>query len=240
MAFHSARPLVVLALAAVAACGGGDASSAADAVPADAPRSGGSDAARPGVDAVVPVADAAGDAAPRQFYWADWTAATVGAPGSATGQLAPPSGAIDVTYAGEVLFAQTDGGTNYWEPGDPYVNLVTANAPDQPDIVGMNGMVGTYTLTFSAPVEGLVMGIVSLGQPSANVKYVFDSPIALLSYGTGYWGSGVIELEGVDTISGSEGHGAIQFLTPVSSVSWNVVGSESWHGFTIGVPDQAR
>jgi hypothetical protein len=204
-----------------------------DAAGADAPAA---DAGSP--DAVVADAGPADAGPPQQFYWADWTAATAGAPGSASGSFAAPSGTVTITYAGQVQFAQTTPGTNYWVPGDPYVNAVTANPPPDSDIIALTGGPGTNTLTFDPPVTGLVMGIVSLGAGSNNVKYDFDRPITLLSYGAGYWGNGVIVVEDGDVISGSEGHGAIQFAGTVASVSWTVVGVENWHGFSLGIPAQ--
>jgi hypothetical protein len=45
-------------------------------------------------------------------------------------------------------------------------------------------------------------------------------------------------VEGDRAISGNEGHGAIQFAGAVSSVTWTVVGTEFWHGFTVGIPTQ--
>ena len=179
------------------------------------------------------------DAPPQTFYWADWTAATTGAAGSASGTFTPPSGAVQITYSGEVAFAQLQGGTNFWIPGEPYINGVTANAPPTPDLIALNGVAAaTYTVTFDRPVTGLVMAIISLGQPGLSIRYHFDHPIVLLSEGRGYWGDGTMTVENGDTIAGNEGHGAIQLTQPVSSISWTVIGSENWHGFTLGIPNQ--
>ena len=152
--------------------------------------------------------------------------------------LEPPSGTVTVTYTGQLTFGQVSGGTNYFVPGTPYINEVTANAPAHSDILGLTGGAGVNTLTFDPPVTGLVMAHVSLGTPSTNVKYDFDTPITLLSYGAGYYGNGTIVVEGTDVISGVEGHGATQFHGTISSVSWTVIGSEYWHGFTVGIPAQ--
>lgn len=209
---------LALTLGLAAACGGSDAESIPDAEPGG------------GTPDAAPV--------PQQFYWVDWTAATAGAAGTADGSIDAPSGQVAVSYAGEISFAQTDGGTNYWAPPEPYVNHVTANAPDVADIIAMVGPSAGNRLTFEPAVSGLVMGIVSLGQPAANVKYTFDVDIDLLSFGAGFWGNGVIEVEGTNTISGSEGHGAIQFAGSISEVTWEVVNGESWHGFTVGIPAQ--
>ena len=39
-------------------------------------------------------------------YWTDWTAASTGTPGSASGTITLPDGStVDVSYTGEVTFA---------------------------------------------------------------------------------------------------------------------------------------
>lgn len=203
-----------------------------DALPIDAPPI---DA--PAIDA-VPIDAVPIDAAPQTFYWADWTAATAGASGSATGGFAPPSGPVTIGYSGAVAFAQTSGGTNYWVPGAPYINAVTANAPPHSDIIAINAGAVVNTVTFDPPVTGLVMGVVSMGAPSTLVRYDFDRPFALLSFGAGYWGNGTLVVESGDVLAGAEGHGAIQFTGTVATLSWMVIGAENWHGFTFGIPQQ--
>jgi hypothetical protein len=233
------RTLVFVLPLLVAACGDDDSSTPTVDGSVSVDVMVGSVDAGPIPDASSPDASSP-DAAPQMFYWADWSAATAGNPGSASGTLTTPAGTVNVTYEGEVLGAQTEGGTNYFVPGEPYINAVTANAPDRADIIQLVGGDGTRTLTFDPPVSGLVMAIVSLGAPGSPIKYDFDSAIELLSFGAGYWGDGPITVEGAsgDIIAGEEGHGAIQFVGEVASVSWTVVGSESWHGFTLGIPAQ--
>lgn len=171
--------------------------------------------------------------------WTDWTAATNGQPGSASGTLATTGGPVAVTYAGEVLFANTNGGDNYWAApyNTPYLSAVVPNEPPTSDIVtlvGGNAIVNT--LTFSEPLVNPVMGIVSLGTSATNVQYAFDTPFHVLSFAPGYWGGPgtLTELPG-NVLQGSEGHGVIQFEGTVSSISWTVPTPETFHGFTIGL-----
>lgn len=185
--------------------------------------------------------DATPDAGvPQTFYWVDWASGTAGLPGNAAGSIIAPSGTVTVTYSGEITFVQTAGGTNYWNPGEPYENSVTANAPPESDIIGLTGQSATNinTITFSPPVKGLVMAVVSLGSPSANVKYTFNTPFKILSYGKGYWGEGELTSSASNELSGTEGHGAVQFQGTVSQLTWTISASEYWHGFTIGIPNQ--
>jgi len=175
------------------------------------------------------------------IIWTDWTSATAGYPGSAVGSI----GAIGVTYAGEVAWAQTAGGTNWWTEGSPapYTgNSVIDNAPPASDIIVVNVGYITNTITFSTPIYDPVMAFVSIGQPSLAVNYNFDTPFTLLSEGQGWWGDGSWTQSG-NTLTGNEAHGAIQFNGLVSSISWVNTPSEYWHGFTVGstaaVPEPA-
>jgi hypothetical protein len=169
-------------------------------------------------------------------YWTDWTAATTGTPGSASGTITlPDTSTIDVRYAGEVTFAQLTTGTDYWNPSAPYVSAVVSNPPLPIDIVALQSSYqGTNTITFSQPVTNPVMAICSLGRTNLTVYYDFDQPFDVLSYGQGYWGNGTLtELAG-DVLEGKEGHGTIQFQGTFSAISWTASPTEYWHGFTVG------
>jgi hypothetical protein len=170
--------------------------------------------------------------------WVDWVSATGGFPGSAGGTLS--SYGISVGYSGEVYFAQTSGGTNYWVPNTPYLNAVVSNAPSSTDIITLLGGIApavTNTVTFSSPVQDPVMALVSLGRPDQYyVRYHFDSPFTILSYGPGFWGApGTLSDLGANVLQGEEGHGVIQFSGTYSSISWYAEPWEEWHGFTFGV-----
>jgi len=165
--------------------------------------------------------------------WTDWTFATPGSPGSASGSM----GNVSVSYSGEISFAQTAGGTNYWIPDSPYLSGTVSNAPPDPDIVALvGGNAIVNTITFGDPVVNPIMAIVSLGRPGLLVEYLFDRPFDVLSFGPGFWGGPgtLTELAG-NILQGEEGHGAIQFQGTVSSISWTVPIAEYWHGFSVGV-----
>ena len=40
---------------------------------------------------------------------------------------------------------------------------------------------------------------------------------------------------GNNVLQGVEGHGTIQFLGTISTISWTVPTAEYWHGFTVGL-----
>lgn len=182
-------------------------------------------------------------AAAASINYADWTAAS---PGSVTGNI----GSIGLTYTGDLAGAQINNvGFNFWSFSSPapYFNGAynaysgVANMPTTSDIVRLAAAVGPgnpNTVTFSQPVTDPIMLVLSMGQPGNYfVSYSFDQPFSILSSGTGYWGGsplGSLTASG-NTLTGLEGHGAIQFKGTFSSLSWTVDNAENWHGFTLGL-----
>lgn len=173
-----------------------------------------------------------------EISWTDWTSAETGNPGWALGTIIlSDTKTVSIAYKGEVSFAQTSGGTNYWIPSEPYVSAAVKKPPSDPDIIALQGGDSTInTISFSEPVSNPVMAIVSLGQGGIPVRYKFSIPFKVLSYGKGYWGSGQFTGNTGNSLEGREGHGVIQFLGSVSSLSWTVETAEYWHGLTIGIP----
>ena len=182
------------------------------------------------------------------YHYVDWTAADVPG-GTATGTITlPDSSTVTVGFEaitssggpGSLNFAQTSGGFNYWAAngGAPYISSEVDNAPPDADIISLVGGVSqTYKVTLSEAIKDPIMAILSLGQPSVATTYDFDSPFDIVSQGTGYFGGGataLTELPG-DILSGSEGHGTIQFIGTFSEFSWTVPTPENWHGFTFGI-----
>ncbi len=179
--------------------------------------------------------------------WTDWTSATIGSAGSAAGNL----GGVSVSYSGDVATPTQTGnavGTYYYtEPNpslEPYTaNGVIGNLPGTSlrDIIAIDtaNSGSLNTISFSAPVYNPVMLLVSLGRDNLPVYYDFDAALSLslLSSGEGYWGGGAnsLTLAG-NTITGVEGHGAIQINGWVSSIQWATRPDEYWHGFTLGAP----
>jgi hypothetical protein len=192
---------------------------------------------------------AAATAAP--YYYVDWTTANPGA-GTASGVInVPNNNPVTVNFAatfangspGNFFFAQTAGGTNYWNPSAPYISAQVSNAPPTPDIVALiGGQNQIYTVTLSEPIKDPIMAIVSLGQPGVTVDYDFDSPFTIVSQGTGFFGGGpnsLVQLPG-NILRGNEGHGTIQFIGTFSTFSWVVPFPENWHGFSFGIRTTER
>jgi hypothetical protein len=172
------------------------------------------------------------------LVWADWTAATNTA---AQGTI----GGLTITFTGNIEPpAQTSGGVNYWAVNSGiYTPTGAENPPPDSDIIRLFGGPGTgvQTITFSAPVTNPLMAIMSMGNASETVTYVFNAPFDILNQGAGYFGGNpfsLTELPG-NTLQGIEGHGLIQFIGTFTSISWTAPSREAWHGFQIALSDEA-
>lgn len=163
-------------------------------------------------------------------YWTDWTSVTTGAPG-VLGTLDPGSGPINVAFSGVYSFAQTSGGTNYWNPSTPYISAVVGNAPPASDIIAL-GTGGTVNITFSQAVLDPLIALVSWNFNTVD----FGVPIEILSYGAGYFGNGtpILNSDGDGFYGDGEVHGVIRLPGTYDAISFTHT-SENWHGFTVGV-----
>jgi len=135
-------------------------------------------------------------------------------------------------FTGDYSFAQINGnGFNYWNnPSTPYISATVPNAPPNSDIIALNNG-GSKTITFSQAVENPVIGLVSWNGNTVD----FGVPIKILSYGTGYWGYGIPELNGTGTgfYGNGEVHGVIELPGSFTSITFTDT-SENWHGLTVG------
>lgn len=163
-------------------------------------------------------------------YWTDWTSETSASPG-VIGTLDPGSGAINVAFSGVYSFAQTSGGTNYWNPSTPYISTVVGNAPPASDIIALSTG-GTVNITFSQAVLDPLIALVSWNFNTVD----FGVPIEILSYGAGFFGSGtpILNGDGDGFYGNGEVHGVIRLPGTYSAISFTHT-SENWHGFTVGV-----
>src|SRR5215470_12173133 len=104
---------------------------------------------------------AAMPASANTITWTDWTSATVGDAGSASGT----AGAVSVSYSGQV-FGQTvtNGSFTSFAPASSFQGGVVGNAPDTGDIIALTGAnVGaapqTNTITFGTTVTNPIIAI---------------------------------------------------------------------------------
>ncbi len=161
--------------------------------------------------------------------WTDWTSKPDGS--TVLGIINWTGGSVDVTYTGNLAFAQISGGANYWVPSGAYLSSTVQNAPPASDIIAIFGGANNL-IQFSTPVMNPVMAWVSVNGPGVT----FDRDFAILSSGCGYFGCGTFQKTGLtlSTIGGGEGHGVIQFLGLVDTIGFSS-GNEYWRGFQIGL-----
>lgn len=196
--------------------------------------------------------------------WVDWTSATWDSngatPDSAVGTIDIGGGqTIGVTYTGEIFFAQTSGGPNYYNlqngtvPVGTYTSAYVANGPNaSSDIIALN-QASAKTLTFSQPVDDLFFAVVSLnGLQNVNNGYRFDQDFQIVSSGPGYFGTGGatrtdlgdgrFELLSTYNTNGAlrEFHGVARVEGSIESLTWTSLTSETWNGFTIGTYGKAQ
>ena len=190
------------------------------------------------VAAAIGVVPAVSGATFTYVNWTSSTGPTAGAAGTVSGTL---FGTINVTYSGELRFAQTGTISSPWNgylPVSTFTSALVSNAPPNDQIIGIDGAAGfTDTVTFSSPVNNLIMDIVSLGQPGLGTAYTFNTPFTILNIGpSNQFGGGTTTLtETGNTLTGHEGDGIIEFAGPISSLSWTGTATpEFWNGFTFG------
>lgn len=166
--------------------------------------------------------------------WADWTSISTAAPG-VIGTINSGGSSIGVNFSGAYAFAQTSGGINYWASGNPYVSSAVDNAPATSDIIALS-QGGVATITFSQAVTDPLIAFMSWNGNTLD----FNTPIQVLSYGLGYWGNGtpVVNLEGDGFYGAGEVHGVLRLVGTFNSISFSHT-SENWHGFTVGLSEQA-
>jgi hypothetical protein len=166
--------------------------------------------------------------------WTDWTS---GNTTTASGQL----GDVQVTYTGQIVNAQVQGGINYWAatPATYTSPGIVDDPPGTTDIIALLGgpTTSVQTLTFSRPVIDPVMAVLSLGRPGVGARYDFDTPFEILKFGPGYFANGTLTKEDGDVLVGMEGNGLIQFHGLITSLTWTMPTAEYWHGIQVGKVD---
>ncbi len=172
-------------------------------------------------------------------YWTDWTGATPGAGnmGTVTGTIMVGTTPVTITYAGEIDFTQTAGGTNYFDPRSTFLGAVLTDAsPITSDIIAISGRGISSTFTFGSPIVNPFISFVSVGRSGSTVTYTFDSPFSVIAGGPGSVYGGVsITQSSPNVMVGNEGNGTILFEGTFTSLTFTSTGNEYWHGFTIGV-----
>ena len=172
--------------------------------------------------------------------WADWNN------WDGNTEVEGDLGKLSATIHGEMLDPWIDGSNeNYWaiEQGAWAFNKtleptrVFGESLPNSDVIRF--VDGSVSIQFSEPVENPVLAVISLGQWGNVINYKFDQPFSIVSEGQGYWGGlngGISLKQDGPLLIGREGNGLIRFHGQTDLISWEVQGSEWWHGVTVGVP----
>ena len=166
-------------------------------------------------------------AAAAAVTWTDWQQA-----GANT--VSGTVGGVGVTFSGSYGFAQTNGGTDYWNTSSVSTWDGMVAPPPGSDIIALNAA-GAKTITFSSEVTDVYLAIMSW-QGQTNV--VFDRAFTLEGWvkGCGFWGCGLLnQTTPISFSSANEAHGILKFAGPVTSLTFTDSNSEYWHGIQVGV-----
>ncbi len=182
--------------------------------------------------------------APVPTYWADFTSATPGTPGTAAGSIGAPI-PVTFTYRGEVGDqSNIAGGFSPWTPVSTYFGGTIKDAPlIQDGIALIGGSMASNTVTFARPVRNPVLAIAGTGAfGGSNVaSYQFSGqPFTVQSGGPADTTGGVSILSSGSSVIGTNGNGTVQFNGTFSSISWTnpTADADLGGGFTVGIPLQ--
>ncbi len=168
------------------------------------------------------------------YSYVDWDTQLSG---SVTGVMTVGSQTVNATYTGNYSFAQTDESGTYYYSGPNFTSSEVDNAPASTDIIAISGGQETHTISFDKALINPIFDIVSLGNGGTSVTYTFDKSFSILSQGGGYWGGGSLTTSDGLTVEGIEGHGTLQFMGSITSLTWTTGNAEYWHGFTVGAAE---
>ena len=183
-----------------------------------------------------------GVASAANVAWTNWTAITTA---TADGDMGGVAVHITATSGGDLFTDEsyTSCGFNFWtepNPADPaYTGGTVTNAPTPCEQVALDLPV-SVTVTFSTPVTGLYMALLSIGSRDITVTYDFDHAFTVDSDGIGYFSGtfdnkpGLFSLLSGDRIAMTEFHGVLAFTGPVSSLTFTTSTEELWQAFTFG------
>jgi len=168
--------------------------------------------------------------------WTQWTESGAGNAG-ATGNIAGPG--VTVTVDGPLTYGQTSvpSPATWWSYlGTPWQAFETnPNRPPDSGIVAPSA--GVHSITFSRPVKGVWLNVLSLGQTFSDyyVRWSFDRPFEVLGHGLSYYGDGDLFDAGRNVLEGHEGSGVVYFSGRLDKLTFSMDREENWSGFTVGI-----
>jgi hypothetical protein len=165
--------------------------------------------------------------------WTNWSDAS-------SGTTSQNGNNISVTYTGETL--GVDYGAYIYDVPSSFTNAEVSNTPGANGTLDMSGGGDTRinTFHFSSAVINPYLDLFSIGQWSVPVRFNFlNATPEILSQGTGHWGGGLLQSNGVDSVIGYEGNGLLKFTGTFTDISFITPDYEYYYGATVGVADRA-
>lgn len=95
---------------------------------------------------------------------------------------------------------------------------------------------GQVSLNFDKPLTDVYFALVSVGYLELGVTYNFDRAFSVFSTGPNYWSESYYTVDG-NSFTGYEFHGILFFPGTFSSLNFEIVTDENFHGFNIGVAE---
>lgn len=178
------------------------------------------------------------------YSYATWDTDTLSSgntAGTVSGTITLGGSTVNVTYSGDVASqTQVSGSTgiNYFGASpSSYIGGPAGNAPGADNtIIALDEQASfTNTITFSSAVVNPIIDVMSLGNYATPVSYTFSGTPVIVASGGGIWGGSAAALSvNGNTVTGTEGYGAIEFVGTFTSLSFTTTGGESWNGITVG------
>jgi hypothetical protein len=173
--------------------------------------------------------------------WTRWKADTVGAAGTAKGEIVLPSGKVHVRYRGEVESESVMGhGAPNWQPSSTWSGGTVGNPPPRGNQISFYGGPdsGTNSITFSQPVTNPIIAIYSLGAGTLKASLAFKQ--ISLSFESGgpsqqHGGSAITVKKRM--ILGEEGNGTVQVNGTVTRITFTAPVHEVYCSVTVGLPE---
>ena len=163
------------------------------------------------------------------FSFATWTATSAT---TATSSFTTDKGLVTATLTGNYTAVYKN--FDVYTPAASWIGGIVGNAPSNDDAIRID-QATSFTLSFSQPVTNLSYDLWSVGAGGDPVSYAFTQPFSLVAGGVNsQYGGGALTQSG-NTVTGQEGNGTLLFTGTYSTISWNVIGAESYQVFTIGL-----
>jgi hypothetical protein len=145
---------------------------------------------------------------------------------------------IGVSLQGPILGHTFNNSPAGWWESNPFIfssaastwtSATVSNLPSNSDLLLTSDNIGGLnTLTFSQPVERLVMNIVTMGTWNGTIPatWAFDHAFTVLSQDLGTFANKqLFEVNG-NTLTGIESSGTLLFEGPINSLSWDITQTE--------------